>query len=264
MSTRAVDTTIPPTTVAAWQSLKSALGIGGVLLYESGWGAPKVSNFAQDSVAAGGAALAANLGIGYILDPDHLALPQLAAGGVTAMKVGVEMSMESLAAIGVDTSFGSSSAGTLCFDLEESDWTADEALCRELSAIFYEACQGIVTPAQYGNPNLLVGISSLPASQRCEVAWAASYTGTSTWPTSTASIPQLPNTLWNVPGQRGWQWHGGQVVQGYDLDFDLIDFPLFKAAPPPPPPPPAPPPPADVTLGSGTYKLPGGATLILP
>lgn len=263
MTQRAVDTTNPPATVAEWQALKSALGITAVLLYEPGWGAPKVSDFAQNTVAAGQSALAAGLEVGLILDPNHPTLSGLAGGGVPTMKVGVEMATQTAVKIGLDPT-----GGCLHFDLEESDWIADEALCRELSAIFYEACQGMPPlPSQYGNPNLLAGISSLPSSQRCEFVWAASYLTTTAWPASPSSIPQLPNDLWNQPGQRGWQWHGGQTVQGRSYDFSVVDFPLFGAAPPAPPPPapsPTPTPVGPTILGSGEYGLPGGATLTIP
>ncbi|HUY54585.1 MAG TPA: hypothetical protein VMV23_05455 [Candidatus Nanopelagicaceae bacterium] len=261
MTQRTVDTTSPPQTVAEWQALKAALGITGVLLYEPGWGAPMVSNFAQNTVPAGQSALAAGLDVGLILDPNHPTLAGLAGGGVTAMKVGVEMAIATLQQIGVDPT------GCLHFDLEESDWTADEALCRELSAIFCEANQGMPSlPSQYGNPNLLAGIASLPPAQRCEFVWIASYLNQTAWPSSPASVPQLSDILWNTPGQRGWQWHGGQAVQGHDYDFSVVDFPLCKVAPAPSPAPdPAPAPPAGPTLlSSGEYAIPGGAKLTIP
>lgn len=258
MTLRAVDAISPPTTVVGYQGLISALGIGAVLLYESGWGAPKVSGYAQNSVESAKAALGAGLKVGWILDPDHLALADLAKGGVTEMRVGVEMSIESLQAAGLDPS-----GGCLHFDLEESDWTAPggPALCAELSAIFVEACKGTpVVPSQYGNPDILTGLDqALPASQLAQHVWVAYYPGTSVWPSSPARVPGFNDALWDGPGQRGWQWHGGQMTSGYDVDFDVVDFPLFSKAQPPP----SPPPPAQVTLAPGSYIVPTGSVISL-
>jgi hypothetical protein len=257
MTQRAVDTLSPPVTVAAYQALEKALGTKAILLYEPKWGMPDVTGSAQNTVAAGKAALEAGWEVGLILDPNHPTLAGLARGGVPQIKVGVEMAVETLQQIGLDPA-----TGCLQFDLEESDWTATdgEPLCCELSAMFVEACSGMPPiPSQYGNVNLLTGLAAkLPASQLAQHVWIAYYLSTSTWPSALAQIPTMPDGMWSTAGQRGWQWHGGQTTQGFDLDFDVVDFPLFTVAHATTDPTTDPTP---KTLPSGKYLVPVGSLI---
>jgi len=255
---RLADTTNPPTTVAAYKAIQAATGCTAIGLYVPKWGTPMVSAF-PNPVSAGIAAFAAGWQVLPILDPNHLDLSGLGSGGLASMRVGVAgYGLQFLHAIGADFTL----PGAMAFDLEESDWSTP-SLCLELSGNFEQACQGEpVLACQYGNPNVLTGIAGLANQLRVNYVWGADYINGTAWPTSTSVIPNLGNGLWVSPGQRGWQWHGGQTILGYNLDFSVVDFPLFSAAGSvAPAPAPTPPPSGPISLGSGDYVVPVGSTI---
>ncbi len=232
---RMVDTVNPPTTLAGMQAVKDA-GIDVIALYVPGWGAGLVSGWGDHSKAAGLLALQVGLGVLPILDPNHPTLAETVAGGITTFRVGVGYIEAFLASIGL----GGHPPACAAFDIEESDFTTNADVAAEAAALFAQAAGGTsVLACQYGNPNFLAQkVATLSGPERAEYIWGASYAG-SAWPSSTATIPGLPDNVWDVTGQRGWQWHGGINYAGDNFDLSVIDFPVFMpvAAPPPSPPP---------------------------
>ena len=247
---RMVDCLYPPSTASDLAAIRASTGATVIALYVPGWGTPKVLG-APDPTGIAKIALSVGWQVVPILDPNHQPLP-----APDALGVGHQLLMDWLGEIGADTS----AAGSVVFDLEAGDFTANESLCRELAAAWFELDE--VRSCQYGSPSGLSTLSALPASQRPERVWAAYYPGGVSWPASAASIEGLADGLWSVDGQRGWQFAGGVKVAGFGVDFSVIEWPGFGPVPAPSPAPD--PPPSPTVLGPGTYSLPGGASLTIP
>lgn len=245
MTARMVDCLYPPADAAGLEAVKSATGATVIGLYVPGWGVPLIDG-APDSTAIGRIALDTGWQVVPILDPSHGPLP-----APSALAVGHQMVLEWLSAIGADTG----SDGALLFDLEAGDFTADLGLCKELAAAWYALDS--LRATQYGSPSGLAAISGLPSTQRPERVWCSSYEGT-TWPTSPATIPGLPADLWNMAGQRGWQWFGSAQTAGGTVDLSVVDWPTFGPAPAPAP---TPDPTPIVVLSKGIYQVPAGSTI---
>ena len=246
---RMIDCLYPPSTASDLAAIKASTGATAIALYVPGWGTPKVLG-APDPTGIAKIALSVGWQVVPILDPNHQPLP-----APDALGVGHQLLMDWLGEIGADAS----ASGSVVFDLEAGDFTADLSLCEELAAAWFELDN--LRACQYGSPSGLTSLAALPTPQRPERVWAAVYPGTTVWPASTASIPGLGDGLWSAAGQRGWQWRGSVQTTGGVVDLSVVDWPGFGAEPAPTP---DPPPPSEVTLGSGTYLLPGGVTLTLP
>lgn len=244
MTARMIDCLYPPTTAASLSAIRAATGASVMAVYVPGWGTPLALG-APNPTQICQVALASGWDLHFILDPNHAPLPQPGA-----ILEGCQQAMNWIATLGVNASL---EAG-VSFDLEEGDW-ANESLCKELSAAFYEAgTQSKFLPVQYTNSSQLLNLVSLPGNQRVEAVWAAYWNLAAAWPTSTASISGLPDSAWSSPGQRGWQWQGGTSVAGVSVDLSIVDWPTWSAGAAPTPTPSGP----IVLLAGQPYQTPRG------
>jgi len=263
MTTRMVDALYPPTTAAELSTIYAQTGAKTLAVYLPKWGTPKVLD-APDPTAICKLAISLGWSVHLIGDPDHNALTSLELAGAAAFDVLVTMMLAFLGSIGADLAH----PGACSFDLEESDFTANPGLCAELAGLFYQAGNGKgILPCQYGNPNLLAKVATLPDAQRPEYVWIAYYPGGGAWPASPQTGPVGVDGLWTGAGQRAWQWHGGIDIGGVNVDLSVVDWPCWSAAPPVAPTPiptPTPTPPKAVQLMAGQpYLTPKGDTLTL-
>lgn len=247
---RMIDCLYPPSTASDLAAIKASTGATVIGLYVPGWGTPQILG-APDPTGIAKIALSVGWQVVPILDPNHQPLP-----APDALAVGHDLLMEWLSKVGADVS----SPGSVVFDLEAGDFTANESLCKELAAAWFEL--DMARSCQYGSPSGLSTLAALPDPQRPERVWAAYYPAGATWPASAAVIAGMAPTLWSGAGQRGWQWAGGVKVAGFGVDYSVIEWPGFGPVPAPSPAPD--PPPSPTVLGPGSYTLPGGASLIIP
>ena len=226
---RMVDASYPPTTPSEWTALRSVTGASIFAAYVPGWGEPYRAATIQEVQAA----VQAGCEIMPILVPTPETMTKYGLTEQSA-RVGLAFAQRFMQACGL--------VGTVIALDVEANWSADNlAECVNVVKAFNGAASSSsLAMCIYGSPSFLTQLSNFAPSP---YVWVASWVNTE--PDSVASIPGLPDQVWDL-GQRAWQWSGGTTIGGYTVDRSVVAFSgLWKpgtAPVPTPTPTPTPPP----------------------
>lgn len=223
---RMVDASYPPNTPSAWTALRSATGASIFAAYVPGWGEPYRAATIQEVQSA----VQAGCEILPILVPTPETMTKYGLTEQSA-RVGLAFAQRFMQACGL--------VGTVVALDVEANWSSGNlAECEEVVKAFNGAATSSgLAMCIYGSPSFLTQLSNVSPSP---YVWVASWVNTE--PDSVASIPGLPDQVWDL-GQRAWQWSGGTTIGGYTIDRSVVAFSgLWKpGTAPTPTPTPAPP-----------------------
>ena len=204
---RMVDASYPPTTPSAWTALREATGASIFAAYVPGWGEP----YRAATIAEVQAAVQA----GYEILPVLVPTPEtMTKYGLTeqSARVGLAFAQRFMQACGL--------VGKVVALDVEANWSSDNlAECEDVVKAFNGAASSSgLQVCIYGSPSFLTQLARVAPST---YVWVASWV--STQPDSVASIPGLPDYLWQYD-QRAWQWSGGTNIAGFNIDRSVVAF----------------------------------------
>ena len=218
---RMIDAAYLPTTLQQVQTIRSITGASVAVVYVPGWGEP----YHATPVAQAKMLVQA----GMMLLP--LLVPAPDGGDLTVDECaqGIQVTKEYMAQVGV--------TGTLVGMDFEAGWFAAKPVpvCNSQVSFTIAGNDQGVTSCPYLSPSNAIGLSQRQVRPNC--IWVASWINTV--PSSVTSIPGVPDALWSSPGQRAWQYQGGHLVDGDNLDMSLSELSGYWV--PTPTPDPAPP-----------------------
>lgn len=218
---RMIDAAFLPTSLAQIQTIRAITGASVAVVYVPGWGEPYHATPVEQAklLVQGGMQLL------------PLLVPAPDGGDLTvdACAVGIQAAKEYMSQVGV--------SGTLVGMDFEAGWFAAKPLpvCNSQVSFTIAASEQGVVPVPYLSPSNAIMLAGRQVRPEC--IWVASWINTT--PSSVTSIPGVPDALWSSPGQRAWQYQGGHVVDGDNLDMSLSELSGYWV--PIPAPDPAPP-----------------------
>ena len=203
---RMIDAAYLPTDPAQLQMVRNLTGASVAVVYIPGWGEPyHATPVAQAQM------LSQN---GMLLLP--LLVPTPDGGDITAAEAAAAYNtavayMHEVGTVGTSISVDF-----------ESGWFAAKPgpVCNSQVEFVLAAQQRGLTFVPYLSPANTIELAK--RAVRPDAIWVASWINTV--PSSVASIPGVPDTMWNRPGQRAWQYKGGHVVAGDDIDSSLSEL----------------------------------------
>jgi len=203
---RMIDAAYLPNTTANLQMVRNLTGASVAVVYVGGWGEPYHSTpLSQVQMLAGQ---------GMLIIPILVPTPDSSGISVDAYKVGITKAVQLMQAAGLTGSL-------ISCDYEAGWYSNNPAGVLQSQAAFKQACQEMgLSAVPYLSPSNATALASHPNPPDC--VWVASWINTV--PTSVASIPGLPDGLWNTPGQRAWQYQGGHIVAGDSIDSSLSEL----------------------------------------
>ena len=205
---RMIDAAYLPTDPAQLQMVRNLTGASVAVVYIPGWGEPyHATPVAQAQM------LSQN---GMLLLP--LLVPTPDGGDITAAEAAAacDIAVAYMHEVGTD--------GTLLSVDFESEWFAAPGksgpVCNSQVEFTLAARALGLTFVPYLSPANVIELAT--RAVRPDAIWVSSWINTV--PTSVASIPGVPDGEWNRPGQRAWQYKGGHVVAGDDIDSSLSEL----------------------------------------
>lgn len=213
-----IDAAYLPTSLTQLQTIRAVTGASVAVVYVPGWGAPYHATSVEEAklLVQGGMQLL------------PLLVPTPDGGDLTVeeCKVGLQTAVNFMHAVGVD--------GTLVGADFEAGWFAAKSLPVVNSQVSFTLAAeelGLVF-VPYLSPSNAIMLAGREVRPNC--VWVASWINTI--PSSVASIPGLPDSLWDQPGQRAWQYKGGSLVDGDNMDQSLSELNGYWTPPPTPDP----------------------------
>lgn len=220
---RMIDAAYLPTDPAQLQMVRNLTGASVAVVYIPGWGAP------YHATPVSQAKMLSQQGM--LLLP--LLVPTPDGGDITEAEaaVGIDVAVKYMQEVGT--------TGTLISVDFESPWFAAKPgpVCDSQVEFVLAARAAGLTFVPYLSPANTIELAR--RAVRPDAIWVASWINTV--PSSVASIPGVPDYEWNRPGQRAWQYKGGHLVAGDDIDSSLSNLegywvPTAKPTTPPPTP----------------------------
>lgn len=203
---RMIDAAYLPTDPAQLQLVRNLTGASVAVVYIPGWGKPyHATPLSQAQM------LSRN---GMLLLP--LLVPSPDGGDITQAEaaVGIAVAVKYMQEVGT--------TGSLISVDFESGWFATKPgpVCNSQVEFTLAARAAGLTFVPYLSPANTIELAK--RGVRPDAVWVASWINTI--PTSVASIPGVPDGEWNRPGQRAWQYKGGHLVAGDDIDSSLSEL----------------------------------------